>query len=223
MKATVVGYSFYGYAMSALMVAFRFIFFDEKNEFDIVDEEEDLSSFTQDFIDNFVASAGFQLAKAEGKKSKKEKKKQQGPEKSVPDVKMPKKRRNIRAKDLLRFERDGHVAARSLLLEEEVYELRRSVLEVYENARLEAYRQKCDVLDLGAVRSIDEAEEKLATLAPEAVPFLQLFNLRKKSKQIKIPDALYRAAADLLGATRLRIYQDSVRITIYNQTILSSI
>lgn len=156
-------------------------------------------------IVSYLQNAGFNPVKTVAPSKGDDARTSKGPAKT-------KRPEGLRQKDILQFERVGHVLARNLLLEDEVLKLREAVLDIFDRRKLDSYQQKCSVLGLGEPGSIAEAEELLATVDPEMVPFLQLFNLRKGERRLAIPPAVCKAAADLLGTTKLRIYQDSVRM-----------
>ncbi|KAJ8900756.1 hypothetical protein NDN08_000057 [Rhodosorus marinus] len=157
--------------------------------------------YSQEDVDSILANAGFTVAKQKPKKAVE-------PESG----KKPKiaRNRSVTNKDIIQFEREGHVACRDLLLEEQVEDLREKTLKVFEDRLLESYQQKCSVLGLGTPGTLAEAKESLETVDNDKIPFLQLFNLRKMNPSLLIPEQLAQAAATLLGSKRLRVYQDSI-------------
>lgn len=116
--------------------------------------------------------------------------------------------------------RNGHICIRNLFVKKNLKKLRNEVLSIFEKNKLEAYRHKVRVtfnkseLDVESL-SIQECEDTLSEIDKEDIPFLQLFNVWKKSKKlasVALSSSLGKVAADLLGVPAVRLYQDALFI-----------
>lgn len=124
--------------------------------------------------------------------------------------------KEVSVTDVLDFERKGHVAVKGLLASEEARALFPVVESVFRSQLLEAYRQKVGVLfsedAAERVMSIEKAELMLSD-GGYKLPFLQAFNLHRVDERIARfvkSERLACVAARLLGAKRVRLYQDSL-------------
>ena len=120
---------------------------------------------------------------------------------------------------LLAFERHGHLTQHGLLSAARVRELGRTIDAVYEARKHDAYLQKVRVLfgeeQLAGVEGFGlPALQRLIDGLPEgSVPFMQTFNMWRSCEAIgtlAASEELAGTAAALLGAKRLRLYQDSL-------------
>jgi hypothetical protein len=122
--------------------------------------------------------------------------------------------------EVLYFERNGHSLTRNLFSAAEIEQLAPSIISGFEQLELGALQQKVAVL-LGedAAPSDATAEdllELLQQLPPEDIPFLQVFNMwrtpgphEEAVKRVVLSKRLAKHAADLLGVSAVRVYQDS--------------
>jgi len=129
--------------------------------------------------------------------------------------------------ELLAFERRGHTTHRAIIPAARMQALLPAIDAAWESQQTQAHRQKLRVI-LGEQelerldKQIESAppSKKLATLKrrlaqiPEgAIPFMQGFNLWRMSSavaELAACEALASTAALLLGADRVRLYQDSL-------------
>lgn len=68
----------------------------------------------------------------------------------------------------------------------------------------------CPGVDAGSVSSIEQALTVLAEHATDELGFLQMFNLHRYSRAVRelvTSPRLARVAADLLGASKVQLYQ----------------
>ena len=135
------------------------------------------------------------------------------------------------ATDLLRvslsFERAGHCAIRNIVPPTVVQQNLPAIDNAYAAQSLQVHRQKLRVLVgedalAAAEREADAKDERslvdalrhtLDSLPQGSAPFLQGFNLWRQSAEVAAlacHPAIAGAAASLLGATRVRLYQDSL-------------
>eukprot|EP00897_Mesotaenium_endlicherianum_P006358 jgi/Mesen1/5750/ME000292S04829 len=115
----------------------------------------------------------------------------------------------------LQFERKGHACLRGLLPADELEALAGAIRAAAEEQLLESYRHRVAVLcpreDPQSVKSVAHAQQLLQGKGVEPVGFLQMFNLHRSSpaaRQLAFSRRLAKAAADLLGARKVRLYQD---------------
>jgi hypothetical protein len=126
----------------------------------------------------------------------------------------------LSAAEVLQFERNGHSLTRNLFSAAEIEQLAPYIVSGFEQLELGALQQKVAVL-LGedAARSDATAEdllELLQQLPPEDIPFLQVFNMWRSPgphmeavKRLVLSKRLAKHAAELLGCSAVRVYQDS--------------
>ena len=129
------------------------------------------------------------------------------------------------AHSIVAFERLGHCTTHGLLKASLVQSAVPAIESEYESQALDVHRQKLRVLvgekQLATIeRSAADDKHRLAAmrkalanLPDGSAPFLQLFNLWRTSPEIAAlagSPALAGTAAALLGATRVRLYQDSL-------------
>lgn len=121
------------------------------------------------------------------------------------------------AEQLLAFERKGHTVTRGLCSPEEMADWAKVVRAAFEKDKLLALRQKVLVL-LGKeahdhARTVEECEEMLEeNVDPEFIPFLQTFNSWRRYQDVRrlaLAPRFALVAAQLLGVSRVRLYQDS--------------
>eukprot|EP00466_Bigelowiella_natans_P018224 jgi/Bigna1/89580/estExt_fgenesh1_pg.C_520017 len=131
-------------------------------------------------------------------------------------------------KDILKFERRGHILTRDLFADNHILAIREEIAKEFDEKLLEAYQHRCEVhlkqldakVELGSeigrgVQSPEEGEQLLRSKGID-VPFLQLFNLWKSSesneniKKLVLSPRLAQIAASLLGSKSVCIYQDSL-------------
>jgi hypothetical protein len=118
---------------------------------------------------------------------------------------------------LLRYERRGHLCSRRLFTSEELQFFVPHLTALLENQRFEAFKHRLEVLcppevlaQQPPVTSIAQAKRLLQQHATELVGFLQVFNLHRVDELTRVlvtSKRLARAAADLLAAPRVRVYQ----------------
>ncbi|EFJ47584.1 hypothetical protein VOLCADRAFT_91857 [Volvox carteri f. nagariensis] len=116
---------------------------------------------------------------------------------------------------LLRYERDGFVVTRRLLQPEHLAALRAACEVEVSARRLESFRHRvrvlCPGVDPATLTSEAEVEQALQNHATDALGFLQFFNLHRTNRavcQVALGPELATVAAQLLGARRVRVYQD---------------
>ncbi|GAQ88817.1 hypothetical protein KFL_004610120 [Klebsormidium nitens] len=121
----------------------------------------------------------------------------------------------VSLKQLLQFERTGHVLVRQLVPEEAMEECAEEIWAAAREQELEAYRHRvavlCPGVDASSVSNIEQALAVLAEHATDELGFLQMFNLHRYSRTVRelvTSPRLARVAADLLGASKVRLYQD---------------
>lgn len=135
------------------------------------------------------------------------------------------------AMTLLEFERNGHVAIKSLLDKSQTELLQKNVESAFHRHKFDAYIQKLRLLGEDAedeelkqaaacVRSEEEAKALLDEWSEEndcPIPFLQVFNPHRGSteearalSQVVLSPLLGHIAADLLGVRGVRLYQSAV-------------
>eukprot|EP00903_Cladosiphon_okamuranus_P014776 g13690.t1 len=120
----------------------------------------------------------------------------------------------------LAFERNGHVATRGVFSWKQLEALRPSIVGAFELQEMNALRQKVSVWfgdeTAADLETAPQLRARLKRLAPEEVPFLQVFNMFRKDgpyretiERIVLSPRLANVAAQLLGCKRVRLYQDS--------------
>lgn len=127
-------------------------------------------------------------------------------------------------KQKLKFMRDGHIRINDLFSAIEITNIvKPSAHAAYDSNKLIALRHKVSVT-FGAEDfvgqplipeslSVQECELLLAKVDQNNIPFMQLFNLWKKNKSmaaISLSPTLGKIAADLLGVSSVRLYQDAL-------------
>jgi hypothetical protein len=118
---------------------------------------------------------------------------------------------------LLRYEREGWLATRSLLRPADVAAAATAVDAAVTAGRLAALRQRvrvlCPGVDPAAIADEAAALRALRRRGTDAIGFLQFFHLHRSSDAVRAlvaGPALAGVAAQLLGARRVRLYQDCV-------------
>ncbi|KAG0615216.1 hypothetical protein M758_5G024000 [Ceratodon purpureus] len=119
------------------------------------------------------------------------------------------------SEQLLKFEREGHVCVRGLFDEEEMGALAAAVSGGASREKLNAYRHRvavlCPGVDPFSLHSVAEAEAVIRQQGTDELGFLQCFNLHQKSEDVRrwaSHPRLVAMVADLLGAKKVRLYQD---------------
>lgn len=118
-------------------------------------------------------------------------------------------------KKKLEFERNGHAALSKLFLSSYVQRLAHVVQEICQRQKLEAYKQKLEILMPDHANNLQSSEhaQRLLDEAAFKIPFLQYFNLHRICQDIcdlALSKYLGQVAADLLNVDAVRLYQDSV-------------
>ena len=128
--------------------------------------------------------------------------------------------------DRLKFARSGYVRLPKVLEKESLIpNIRAEAMQIFNSNKLTALRHKIRVT-FGSqdfqgnpihidTLSTEECENLLLSIDQADIPFLQLFNVWKKSKvmsSIGLSPDLAKVAADLLGAKAVRLYQDALFI-----------
>ncbi|CAM9562288.1 unnamed protein product, partial [Ascophyllum nodosum] len=127
---------------------------------------------------------------------------------------------SVPIQDVLAFERDGHTVTRGVFSERQLEALSPSILAGFEQHEMEALRQKVSVWfgdeTALSLETAPQLRARLKHLAPDEVPFLQVFNMFRKNgahqaiiEKLVLSPRLAQIAAQLLGCKRLRLYQDS--------------
>lgn len=125
---------------------------------------------------------------------------------------------------LLAFERVGHCTHRGLLPPQRLQALQPSIDAAYASQQLAVHRQKLRVLAgndalVAAEKEAARADKpllavlrrRLAALPDGCAPFLQAFNLWRDDPDIAVlASEVAGTAAELLGARRVRLYQDAL-------------
>ncbi|CAM9760592.1 unnamed protein product, partial [Laminaria digitata] len=126
----------------------------------------------------------------------------------------------VPAEDRLAFERNGHMVTRGVFSERQLKALRPSIVRGFERQEMEALRQKVSVWfgdeTASSLETAPELRARLKRLAPEEIPFLQVFNMFRKAgpyretvEKVVLSPRLAHVAAQLLGCERVKLYQDS--------------
>ncbi|CAN0327379.1 unnamed protein product [Pylaiella littoralis] len=126
----------------------------------------------------------------------------------------------VPAEDRLAFERNGHSVTRGIFSSEQLKALRPTIVEAFELQEMDALRQKVSVWfgdeTASGLETAPQLRARLKRLAPEEIPFLQVFNMFRKDgpcretiERVVLSARLAHVAAQLLGCERVRLYQDS--------------
>uniref|UniRef100_A0A7S2SR24 Fe2OG dioxygenase domain-containing protein n=1 Tax=Rhizochromulina marina TaxID=1034831 RepID=A0A7S2SR24_9STRA len=123
---------------------------------------------------------------------------------------------------VLAFEREGHIATRGLLSTQEMASLRGPVEEAFRRREFEAWFHSARVM-LGDENLVDDFGLPLLETTEECIealeahgcelPFLQVFNSWREDPAVAefvCGPRLAAVAAQLLGVSRVRLYQDSM-------------
>lgn len=135
----------------------------------------------------------------------------------------------LTADSVLAFERRGHVTIQRVIPAARIHSVLPDLEAVYEASLIEVYRQKLRVIigekelaalearatrgPRGASTLFSLLSRRVKQLPAGSVPFLQAFNLWRKSPAIAAlvsSPELAGVASQLLGADRVRLYQDSL-------------
>mmetsp|Transcript_136212 Transcript_136212/g.250659 ORF Transcript_136212/g.250659 Transcript_136212/m.250659 type:complete len:303 (+) Transcript_136212:65-973(+) len=135
----------------------------------------------------------------------------------------------VAADSVLAFERRGHVTIQRVVPAARIHKVLAEVDAAYEASLIEVYRQKLRVIigekGLAAVEAkatggragsptlLSVLSQRVKQLPAGSVPFLQAFNLWRRSPAIAAlvsSPELAGAASQLLGVDRVRLYQDSL-------------
>ncbi|GLC33176.1 hypothetical protein PLESTB_000362400 [Pleodorina starrii] len=118
---------------------------------------------------------------------------------------------------LLRYERDGFVVTRRLLPVDQLTTLRSACEAEVSQRRLESFRHRvrvlCPGVDPASLTSEAEVRDALQNHATDSLGFLQFFNLHRTNRavcRVALGAELAAVASQLLGARRVRVYQDCV-------------
>jgi len=119
--------------------------------------------------------------------------------------------------EVLLFFKNGHAVTRGLLDKDVVKNLKKEVVAYSEASELEALRHQVKVLlDVPPPQSLDECTRLLSEKGSTIdFPFLQHFHLWKRNeavREIALSPVLGRIAAQYLGVSSVRLYQDSLFI-----------
>eukprot|EP00741_Cyanophora_paradoxa_P024747 tig00000293_g23891.t1 len=118
---------------------------------------------------------------------------------------------------VLEYERNGYALTRGLFDSDDVESLKPHLKRAFEAEELAAIKQK--ILVVAGKKAYERAEREgnwrqaLARIPQEHVPFLQGFNLWRRHGAVRAlahSRRLASVAAQLLGARRVRLYQDSM-------------